>query len=157
MAGTYTVCPGCLNVSLLDGECEVCGYSDWDDFKKHFTFGVMKKYFYISCLLLSLGVYMSVSCEAKNAPVAAVGIEKAVMSTPVEAIAPFDGANVYVLHYYPLDMVIASALVVPTRVHGVDEEFFRNGYKAKLNKTVREIFVPPSYHTTHRDLPIEVG
>ncbi len=102
----------------------------------------MKQISTILLLLLAVAASASVSCERTKAPVLTTGIENA---TPhVEAVVISGGA----ITHYPvvyLDCAFTEVLTIREIHWGVDEEFYRNGYKAKLGTAIEEIIAPPDF------------
>lgn len=102
----------------------------------------MKKQFYISLILLSAVAFVGVSCAATTVPAATANYEKAKATLVVDA-NDFDGAIVYHFTFDKLAGYNEQFISVVKHEWATDEEFYLNGYKAKLSDAIEEIIAPP--------------
>ena len=106
----------------------------------------MKNAFYLSLIVFAIMATPSrVYCEVAKVPATTMIIENAVTATPVEFLAPSNGATISPLTCHS-DFVHGYNVEIASldKIHWVvDETFYATGYKALLNKEVSEIIAPP--------------
>jgi len=103
----------------------------------------MKPTFKILLLTFAAMSFVGVSCAVAKVPATTMKNEKAIVPTSVELFANSYGAITLPVHVVTYDAILAQPMVCSKCLHCVDETFYRNGYKAKLNTEVKEVIVPP--------------
>lgn len=108
-------------------------------------------------LLFVATAFVGVSCAATKVPVATMKSEKAIIPTSVEYFANHNGAIpdlTVVIKNYCAGM-FTDILAVKSVRYCIDENFYLCGYKAKLNKTVKEIAIPPDSKNKYVSMPLK--
>lgn len=118
----------------------------------------MKRTIYISLLLFAVTASVGVSCANAKVPAFTMNYEKALScTTTVVNDANFNGAITnYTVEAVNYDGAFTDVVAFVRPYPTVDETFYRNGYKAKLSKAVKEAIVPPD-SKSYRAIPFKIG
>lgn len=96
--------------------------------------------------MLAITCIANVSCAKAKVPAFTCEIEKAILPQP-EVPATYHGAIIKPLNHSFTEGTFVEILALDKMWLVKDETFYRTGYKALLNKEVKEIFAPPDRHS----------